>query len=142
MSKHPAQVLHPQHLRIGVKSHFNRSGFACCSHSSTLAIVNHTPFSPKVLDTPTSHNSNLVLESAVAPVGFLTCFIHRASDGVIQKAVIFSPTLFLTSNDRVESGGLPFQQNIHFSQFHILGVPGESTVMKVKKAYADSGRMS
>lgn len=78
-----------------VKSRFNCSGFTRCSHSSTLAIVNHTPFSPKVLDAPSSHNSSLDVESAVAPAGPLTCFIHHASNGVIQKAVIFSPNSLL-----------------------------------------------
>ena len=82
-------ILLPWHLPFRLKSHFNCSGFTCCSHSSMLAIVNHTPFSPKVLDTPTSHNSNLELESAVAPAGPLPCFIHLTSNGVIQKAVIF-----------------------------------------------------
>lgn len=132
MSKRPVQLLHPWHLRFRVKSHFNCSGFTCCSHSSAPAIVNHTPFSPKVLDTPTSHNSNLELESAVAPAGPLTCFIHRASDGVIQKAVIFSPNSLLRKQWPCRiwwftiPADYPFQPSCHFLlEKNILGMPGE-----------------
>lgn len=99
----------------------------------------------------------------MAPVGLLTCFIHRASDGVIQKAVIpLTPQLFFLTRKRL--CGLPFQQNIPFSAviscwkkigFNILGMPGERlfiylfiyrrTMIKHPswdEAYADSGRMS
>lgn len=93
-----------------------------------MAIVNHTPFSPKVLDTPTSHNSSLELESAVAPAGPLAaCFIHRDRPMELFKRLSFSPTtLFFPSNDRVEFDGLPIQQNIRRPEkIHILGMPEE-----------------
>lgn len=116
MSGQPVRLLCSWRLRSGLKSHFNCSGFTCCSHSGALAIVNHTPFSPKVLDTLASYHSNLKLESAVAPAGPLTCFIHGVSDGVIHRLSFCLPTLYFTSNDRVQSAGLPFHWNIHHSR--------------------------
>lgn len=131
MSEHLVQLLRPWNLPFRLKCHFNCSGFTCCSHSSMLAIVNHTPFSPKVLDTPTSHNSNLELESAVAPAGPLPCFIHLTSNGVIQKAVIFPHNSLFCKQwpCRIWWFTIPAEHlSCHFLQekieFHILGMPG------------------
>lgn len=102
------KLLHPWHLRLVVKSHFNCSDFTCCSLSSTLAIVNQTPFSPKVLDTPTSCNPNLDMESTVAPAGPLSHVLFITPAMELYKRL--SSTLFSTSNGHVESHGLLFQQ--------------------------------
>lgn len=115
--------------QIGVEK---RNKTLLWSHSSTLANVNHSPFSPKVPDAPVSHNSHLELESAVAPAGPLVCFIHRASDGVIQKAVIFSSNSLLHKQwpCRIWWFTIPaeylFQPSCHFLlekvEFHIVGI--------------------
>lgn len=82
-----------QNIPLSPEKHQNTkrcSGFTCCSHRSAQTSVNHSPFSAEVLDTPISHNSDLESDSAAAPAGPRVCFIHRVTDGVIQKAVIFT----------------------------------------------------
>lgn len=74
------------------------------------AAVNHTQFFPPQKNSPSSHNSPLDMESAVAPAGLHTCFIHRSSNGAIQKAVIFSHCSPFYKPG--ESDGSPAEQNL------------------------------
>lgn len=75
--------------------------------------VNHIQFFPHQKNSPSSHNSLLDMESAVAPAGLRTCFIHPSSNGAIQKAVIFSHcSPFFKPG---ESDGSPAEQNLFLS---------------------------